>query len=99
MSKVVKEMFKDQPILCEQIKSVTRIDTKGTYLVQVEVGDKRPAEVQNLLEKIRQIFVNNKINKAIYVPTTNGVSWVDLSKLNKKEIKKMIKNLQKLIED
>lgn len=95
----LKQMFKDQPILCEQIKSVQRINTKGTYLVQVEVGDKPKCEVQDLLQKVRQIFVNNKVNNAMYVPTTNGVSWVDISKLNKKEIRKMIEALQKLIED
>lgn len=92
-------MFKDQPILCEQIKSVQRINTKGTYLVQVEVGDKPKCEVQDLLQKVRQIFVNNKVTNAMYVPTTNGVSWVDISKLNKKEIRKMIESLQKLIEE
>ena len=95
----LKQMFKDQPILCEQIKSVQRINTKGTYLVQVEVGDKPKCEVQDLLQKVRQIFVNNKVNNAMYVPTTNGVSWVDISKLNKKEIKKIIETLQKLIEE
>jgi len=95
----LKSIFKDQQILCEQVKSVKRINTKGTYLVQVEVGDKPKCEVQDLLQKIRQIFVNNKINNAMYVPTTNGVSWVDISKLNKKEIKKIIETLQKLIED
>ena len=95
----LKQMFKDQPILCEQIKSVQRINTKGTYLVQVEVGDKPKCEVQEMLQRVRQIFVNNKVNNAMYVPVTNGVSWVDISKLNKKEIRKMIESLQKLIEE
>lgn len=95
----LKEMFKDQPVLCEEIKSVKRINTKGTYLVQVEVGDRPKCEVQQLLENIRQIFLNNKIDHAMYVPTTNGVSWIDISKLNKKEIKKMIEHLQQLIEE
>lgn len=95
----LKQIFKDEPVLCKEIKSVKRLNPKKTYLVQVEVGDKPKCEVQEMLQRVRQIFVNNKINNAIYVPTTNEVSWVDVSELNKKEIKKIIEHLQQLIEE